>query len=50
MEEQIEVDAQSSATGRPKRQCIGAGVEILEISLDNSKEYAYVKKTNTPLP
>ena len=44
MEEQIEVEAESSTTGRPKRQCVGAGVERLEMSLDNSKEYAYVKE------
>ena len=44
MEEQTEVETQSSATGRPKRQCAGAGVERLEMSLDNSKEYAYVKE------
>ena len=42
MEEKVEVKL--NAAGRPKRQCAGTGVELLEIFLDNSKEYTYVKE------
>ena len=42
VEEKVEVKL--NAAGRPKRQCAGAGVERLEMSLDNSKEYTYVKE------
>ena len=42
IEEKVEVEL--NAAGRPKRQCAGAGVERLEMSIDNSKEYAYVKE------
>ena len=44
------VEEKLNATGRPKHQCACAGVERLEMSLDNSKEYTYVKEKNIHLP
>ena len=38
------VEVKLNSAGRPKRQCAGAGIERLEISLNNSKEYATSKK------
>ena len=37
------VEVQLNTSGRPRRQCSGAGVERLEMSLGNNKEYASVK-------
>ena len=54
MDEHIEiveekVELKLNATDRPKHQYAGTGVERLEMSLDNSKEYTYVKEKNIHL-
>lgn len=58
-EEEIEADnidvnvtsegVELNASGRPKRQAAGAGIERLEMSLDNNKAYASVKEKNYQL-
>ena len=37
------IEVELNASGRPKRKCAGAGIERLEMSLDNNKKYASVK-------
>ena len=41
-----EVEIELNNSGRPKRQCAGVGVERLEMSVDNTKEYASVRENN----
>ena len=45
-ENEIEVEVESNANSRPRRACVGQGVERLEMSMDNNKEYASVKEKN----
>ena len=40
-DENIEIELSDS--GRPRRTCVGQGVERLEMNMDNTKEYASVK-------
>ena len=37
------IEVELNASGRPRRQCAGQGVERLEMSMDNNKEYASVR-------
>ena len=40
----IRAEVKFNTSDRPRRQCTGAGVESLEMSLNNDKEYASVKE------
>ena len=41
-----EIEVELNANGRPRRQCAGAGVERLEMSFDNNKQYSSVRQRN----